>query len=70
LLEARGLLTHDDVVTFGRGLNTHTVIAFAAERFDEIVAKFHEAIDDYLDWCREDGVAPEVPGPMPQQVAS
>jgi predicted HicB family RNase H-like nuclease len=35
---------------FGRVLNTHTVITFAAECVDEIVAKFHEAIDDYLAW--------------------
>jgi predicted HicB family RNase H-like nuclease len=57
-------------ILFGRVLNTHTVITFAAERVDEIVVKFHEAIDDYLDWCREDGIAPETPSPVSQQAAS
>jgi len=57
-------------ILFGRVLNTQTVITFAAERVDEVVAKFHEAIDDYLDWCREDGIAPEAPSPVPRQAAS
>jgi predicted HicB family RNase H-like nuclease len=59
----------DAGILFGRVLNTETVITFAAERVDEIVGRFHEAIDDYLDWCREDGFAPELPRPIPQEAA-
>jgi predicted HicB family RNase H-like nuclease len=60
----------DAGVLFGRVLDIRTIITFAAERVDEIVEKFHEAIDDYLDWCSEDGVEPELPRPLPRQAAS
>lgn len=28
---------------------------------DELEAEFHNSIDDYLEWCREDGITPEKP---------
>jgi predicted HicB family RNase H-like nuclease len=60
----------DAGILFGRVLDVTTVITFAAERVDEIVERFHEAIDDYIEWCQEDGIEPEAPRPMPQQAAS
>jgi predicted HicB family RNase H-like nuclease len=59
----------DAGILFGRVMDVRTVITFAADRVDEIVDKFHEAIDDYPVWCREDGVEPEAPGPVPQEAA-
>jgi predicted HicB family RNase H-like nuclease len=46
---------------FGRVLDIRAVITFAADRVDEVAAKFHEAIDDYLAWCKERGKDPERP---------
>lgn len=28
---------------------------------DEVEEEFHASVDDYLEWCREDGVEPEKP---------
>ncbi|MDR0910654.1 MAG: type II toxin-antitoxin system HicB family antitoxin [Spirochaetaceae bacterium] len=45
----------------GEVLNTHDVITFQGESVNEIEKAFHESVDDYLEWCREDGVSPEKP---------
>jgi predicted HicB family RNase H-like nuclease len=42
-------------------LNTRDVITFQGVSVDEIEKAFHDSVDDYLDWCRQDGVAPEKP---------
>jgi len=51
--EAR--LFHGDVV------NTRDVLTFQGRTVDEIDRAFKDSIDDYLSWCREDGVEPEKP---------
>jgi predicted HicB family RNase H-like nuclease len=53
--DAEAKLFHGDV------LNTRDVITFQGTTVDEIEAAFRESIDDYLDWCRKDGVEPERP---------
>ena len=45
----------------GEVLNTRAVITFQGSTVDEIEQEFHNSVDDYLDWCREDGVSPEKP---------
>lgn len=45
----------------GEVINTRTVITFQGESVDEIEREFKASVDDYLDWCREDGIAPEKP---------
>ncbi len=37
------------------------VIHFAGTSVDELETAFHDSVDDYLDWCGEDGVSPEKP---------
>ncbi|WP_296012999.1 type II toxin-antitoxin system HicB family antitoxin [uncultured Adlercreutzia sp.] len=34
-------------------------VYFEADRADEVEKAFHEAVDDYLDFCREKGKEPE-----------
>ena len=45
----------------GEIINTRTVITFQGESVAEIEAEFKASVDDYLEWCKEDGVAPEKP---------
>ncbi len=51
--EAR--LFHGDVV------NTRDVITFQGKTVDEIETAFRESIEDYINWCEEEGVEPEKP---------
>lgn len=45
----------------GEVINTRTVITFQGQSVDEIEKEFRASIDDYLEWCKEDGVEPEKP---------
>jgi predicted HicB family RNase H-like nuclease len=53
--DAEAKLFHGDVV------NTRDVITFQGTTAEEIETAFHASIDDYLDWCRKDGVEPDRP---------
>ena len=56
-------IEYDDIARIftGEVINTRTVITFQGTSVDEIEREFHNSVDDYLDWCREDGIAPEKP---------
>ena len=45
----------------GEVVNTRTVITFQGTSADEIEREFKASVDDYLDWCKEDGIEPEKP---------
>lgn len=45
----------------GEIVNTKTVITFQGETVTELEAEFKASVDDYLEWCKEDGIAPEKP---------
>ena len=50
----------NDIFT-GSGINVRTVITFQGSTFDEIEKEFKASVDDYLNWCREDGAPAEKP---------
>ena len=58
-----GVVEYDDEarVFSGEVINTRTVITFQGTTVDEVEEEFHASVDDYLEWCREDGVEPEKP---------
>lgn len=58
-----GNVEYDDVnrVFTGSVINTKTVITFHGITVDEIEREFKTSVDDYLEWCMEDGVEPEKP---------
>lgn len=58
-----GVVEYDDNarVFSGEVINTRTVITFQGESVEEIEREFKASVDDYLDWCKEDGIAPEKP---------
>ena len=45
----------------GEVLGLMDVITFQGETVSELEQAFHDSVDDYLQWCKEDGVAPEKP---------
>lgn len=45
----------------GEVINTRDVITFQGKTVDELEIAFKESIEDYLEWCEEDGVSPEKP---------
>jgi len=51
----------DAHIFHGEIINTRDVITFQGTTVAELETAFQESIDDYLDWCEEDGVSPEKP---------
>lgn len=58
-----GSVEYDDEnrVFTGTVINTRTVITFHGSSVDELEKEFQTSVDDYLQWCREDGIEPEKP---------
>jgi predicted HicB family RNase H-like nuclease len=53
--DAEAKLFHGDII------NTRDVITFQGTTVEEIDKAFRDSIEDYLAWCKEDGVEPEKP---------
>ena len=53
-----GQVEYDDEnhVFSGSVINTRDVITFQGETVRELENAFHDSVDVYLAWCREDGV--------------
>ena len=49
----------DDLLLVGRIAGINYVVGFHGANAEEIVAAFHEAVDDYLETCAAIGKAPE-----------
>lgn len=58
-----GLFQIDDDADVIRGqvVNTRDTITFQGQSVAEAVQAFHESVDDYLDFCKDLGEAPEKP---------
>lgn len=50
--------SEEDGVFFGKIEGIEGLVNFEGESVDELVNSFHEAVDDYLVYCRENGIAP------------
>ena len=53
--DAQAKIFHGDII------NTRDVITFQGTTVNEIEQAFMDSIDDYIAWCKEDGVEPEKP---------
>jgi predicted HicB family RNase H-like nuclease len=53
--DAQARIFHGDVI------NTKDVITFQGTTVSEIEQAFRDSINDYLAWCKEDGVEPQKP---------
>ena len=58
-----GKVTFDEEagVLSGMVINTRDIITFQGDSVGEIRKAFEDSVDDYLEWCKEDGVEPEKP---------
>ena len=58
-----GTVEYDDQAKIFHGdiINTRDVITFQGTTVKEIEHAFRDSIDDYLAWCKEDGVELEKP---------
>jgi predicted HicB family RNase H-like nuclease len=58
-----GTVEYDDQAKIFHGdiINTRDVITFQGTTVKEIERAFRDSIDDYIAWCKEDGVEPEKP---------
>jgi len=53
--DAQAKIFHGDVI------NTRDVITFQGTTANEIERAFRDSINDYISWCKEEGVEPEKP---------
>ena len=51
----------DNNIFTGMVINTRTVITFSGTSVKELETEFKNSVEDYLEWCREDGISPEKP---------
>ena len=53
----------DAHIFHGEVINTRDVITFQGKSVSELESAFKDSIEDYISWCKEDGVHPErLPG--------
>ena len=52
--------SENDSVFYGKVLGIRSLISYEGANAKDLVSDFHEAVDDYLALCKEDGISPEV----------
>lgn len=50
----------EDRIFCGRILGISNLVDFQFEEADDIENEFHKAVDDYLQYCMENGKCPEI----------
>ena len=50
----------EDRIFYGRILGISGLVDFQFEEADDIENEFHKAVDDYLQYCMENGNCPEI----------
>ena len=53
--------SEEDDVLFGKLMGIRSLVMYEGRTAKELVTNFHEAVDDYLLTCEQEGIAPEVP---------
>lgn len=48
-----------DALFFGKVLGVRALISYDGETAHELVEDFHNAVDDYLEMCKAEGIEPE-----------
>lgn len=59
--EGTAAFDEDARIFYGEVLGLRDIITFQGESVPELEKAFHDSIDDYLTWCREDGIDPKRP---------
>ena len=58
-----GVVEYDSEAKIFHGdiINTKDVITFQGKTVNEIEKAFKDSVNDYINWCKEEGVEPEKP---------
>ena len=64
LMEYKGFLgtiefSAGDNIMFGKVQGVNASITYEGETINDLISDFHDAIEDYLDYCKEKGIEPE-----------
>ena len=51
----------EDNCFWGKVLGVKGSNSYEGNNFEELNVRFKEAIDTYIEWCKEDGIEPETP---------
>lgn len=51
----------EDNLLHGKVLDFNGLISYEGTTIEELIADFHEAIDDYLEQCEANGITPQQP---------
>lgn len=51
----------EDKIFVGHIAGIRSIVGFHGESVSELEEAFHEAVDDYLDHCKEKGISPQRP---------
>ncbi|MCI9625588.1 MAG: type II toxin-antitoxin system HicB family antitoxin [Clostridia bacterium] len=51
--------SEEDKVFFGKVVGIPDSISFEGDTVESLIADFHEAVDEYLEFCRENGKEPQ-----------
>ncbi len=52
-------LSPEDGILYGKVLGIRALISYEGTTVSELISDFQGAIDDYLEMCSEEGIAPE-----------
>jgi len=58
---AKVSIDEDKGVLYGEVLGINDVVTFQAGNVGDLIKEFHDSVDDYLDFCRQRGEAPDKP---------
>lgn len=66
MMEYKGYLGHAEFdnearILHGEVVNIRDVVTFQARSVDEMEQAFHDSVDDYLEFCAEEGAEPNKP---------
>ena len=56
----------EDNLLHGKVLDFNGLISYEGTTIEELIADFHEAIDDYLEQCEANGITPKQPQSVKQ----
>lgn len=49
----------EDSLFYGKVMGIRALISYEGENAHDLIADFHNAVDDYLEMCAAEGIAPE-----------
>ena len=51
--------SEEDEIFFGKVLGIRSLISYEGDNAKDLIADFHNSVDEYLKWCEDEGRKPE-----------